>query len=130
MNSDWVSKCSPITLDVKQKRIKDVTKTAIISHRNLTGLYPAFRLDSQATGKIQIHDPGLTSKEVRKQRKALIKLQLKARRKKDSFYEIKMKKMIKKVSTIIYHHILHSHKYHPKASEGAMLFSEKLLKQK
>ena len=35
--------------------------------------------------------------------------------------------MIKKVSAIIYHHILHSHKNIKKESQGAQLFSESVL---
>ena len=38
-----------------------------------------------------------------------------------------MKKMIKKVSAIIYHHVLHSHQNIKKESQGAQLFSESVL---
>ena len=68
--------------------------------------------------------------ELVKMRKNLIKLHCEARNKIDNHYEVKMKKIIKKISTIIYHHVLHSHKHIPKPSEGATLFSEKLITKK
>lgn len=40
-------------------------------------------------------------------------------------YEKKMNKMVNFITTILYHHILHSHTYISEPSEGALLFSEK-----
>ena len=63
----------------------------------------------------------------RKQRKALIQKQIQVNWKQNSLYLYQMKQMVKKVSTIIYYHILHSHSHNSKPSKLANLFNEKKL---
>lgn len=115
-------------LDLNQKGYKDVTNTAVFPHKNLGNLSKDYQNQMLMSTKINPCYSVLNEEQVREKRKELLKLQSKVRKQTDSLYLNKMKKMAKKVSTIIFHHILHSHKHIPKASEGAMLFSESTVK--
>ena len=93
-------------------------------------MFPDEDQDLLMTGKLSHKIYHQDKLEIVKMRKNLIKLHCEARNKIDNHYETKMKKIIKKISTIIYHHVLHSHKHIPKPSEGALLFSEKNITKK
>lgn len=116
--------------DKEEDAPKDLTMTTLIPHKNILNLCETVKPRYQATTKMPKYVSELANKELRVKRHELILKQANARKKKDSMYMTKMKKMIKKVSTIIYHHIVHSHKHIPKASQGALLFSEQLIMQK
>ena len=70
----------------------------------------------------------MSRQEIQEIRKKFIEVHKKRRSKMQdknySKYERKMKKIVKRITTILYHHILHSHTYLPSPSEGALLFSE------
>jgi len=83
--------------------------TTVIPHKNFE--------QKKVKNKVILNNKDL------KQRKGLLKLQSKTRG--NHLYLLKMKKMVKKVSTIIYYHILHSHNEQPKPSKAANLFNEK-----
>jgi hypothetical protein len=73
---------SPINIDNDEKRLQDVNKTIVISHKRLLKESEFDKNDILKTTKLQVFNQSLAQDEIRMKRKELVNLQAKVKKSK------------------------------------------------